>query len=336
MFRITFVALSLGMLTSCGAETEPASIDQLVSEMNQRIETITRSEAVNDIIPRFNQGKSLGCFNAEFKVHENINPELKHGIFSQPATYPARLRFANATQQNDSKKDLRGLSIKLSGIEAAPLYGNPGEQDFLLNSYPALFAATPEDFAKFIKARQNGKVFLYFLNPLDLHLYSLWIVIKAREKINSPFDIRFWSTTPYQLGEKDHHVVKYSVTPCSDYRTKKVVSAGKNQLRAAMKAHLRKNSGCFNFGVQLRTDPDAMPIEDAAVIWDEKVSPFQTVATITFHDQNFASQDSLNHCETMDFNPWQSTAPHRPLGRMNEVRRAVYSRAAHLRGSETP
>ena len=77
-----------------------------------------------------------------------------------------------------------------------------------------------------------------------------------------------------------------------------------------------------------------MPIEDASVIWDEDVSPFRTVATITISNQDFDNQASLAACERASFNPWQSLAAHEPLGRMNAVRRLVYANAAKLRNKE--
>lgn len=310
------------------------TIDQIVAEMTRRIEAVTLAEAENNIIPRFNQPKTVACVNAEFRVHDNIPKELRQGIFSKPASYPAKLRFANATKRDDSKKDMRGLSIRLSNVEGSVLWGEPGFQDFVLNSYPALFVATPEDFLAFIRARQEDNKLSFFLNPFDPHLKSLWIVFKASKKLLSPLDIRYWSTVPSRLGESGDQVVKYSMIPCSDYKTTQVVNAGENQLRAAIKSHLQQAPACFDFAVQKQTDPDAMPIEDASVIWDELVSPFQTVATLTIENQDFDNPESLASCERSSFNPWQSLAAHEPLGRMNEVRRLVYANAAKLRNKE--
>ena len=90
---------------------------QLVDEMSQRIKAIMVAETENNIVSRFNQAKTIACLKAEFRVHDDIPEELKQGIFSRPATYPARLRFANATERDDSKKDIRGLSIRLSNVE---------------------------------------------------------------------------------------------------------------------------------------------------------------------------------------------------------------------------
>jgi catalase len=309
------------------------AIEQLVADMSERIAAITLGETKNHIIPRFNQPKTIACLNAEFRVHDDIPSELKQGIFSKPISYPAKLRFANATNWDDSKKDVRGLSIRLSNVEGSVLWGELGLQDFVLNSYPALFVATPEDFLDFISARQRGKVgmLLFFLNPLNPHLKSLLTVLKSRKHHLSPFDVRYWSTVPYRLGELGNQVVKYSVIPCSDYKTSEAVNVGENQLRGAIKAHLQQSPAYFHFAVQLQTSTETMPIEDASVIWDEQVSPFQTVATIKIENQDFDNPESLSNCERSRFNPWQCLAAHEPLGRMNQVRRLVYANAAQFR-----
>jgi len=307
------------------------SIDQLVSEMEKCIQAITLAEAENGIIPRLNQPKTIACLNAKFRVHEDIPDEFKHGVFATAKSYPAKIRFANATEKDDSKKDMRGFSIRLSDVEGTVLWGEPGYQDFILNSYPALFVATPEDFLTFLKARQNNRKALFFINPFDLHLKSLWIALKARKKHLSLFDVRFWSTVPSRLGETGNQVVKYSVIPCSDYKTNQVVEPGEHQLRAAKKAHLQQGPACFHFAIQKRENFATMPIEDASVIWDEGASPFQIVATITIDAHDFDSPEALDNCEKCSFNPWQSLAAHEPIGRMNEVRRLVYANAANFR-----
>lgn len=322
-------------IAGCNSDKSEVTIDQLVAEMTRRVEAITLAEAENSVIPRFNQAKTVGCLKADFRVHEDIPIALKQGIFSKPASYPVLLRFANAVNRDDSEKDIRGLSIKISNVDGPVLWGEPGVQDFLLNSYPALFVATPEDFLSFIRARQEDKKIRFFVNPFDSHMKSLWIVSKARKKHLSPLDIRYWSTVPFRLGEKGSQVVKYAVTPCSNYKTaNNAVNAGEDQLRAAIRSHLQQGPACFHFGVQKQTDPEVMPIEDASVIWDETISPFRKVATITINNQDFDHPASLADCERSSFNPWQSLAAHQPLGRMNEVRRLVYANAAKLRNKE--
>ena len=312
---------------------ERATTEQLVTEMNRRIESIMLREEQDGVVPRFNQPKTVACVEGEFNVHEDVPADLRHGVFAAPGTYPAFFRFANATDSDDSEKDIRGLSIRLSNVGGPVLWGEPGHQDFLLNSYPALFVATPEDFLSFIRARQEDSELRFFLSPFDPHLKSLWILFKARQRHLSPLDIRYWSTVPFRLGQQGGQAVKYSVTPCSQYRTTEAVDPGANQLRSAVSAHLRQAPACLHFGVQRQTDPESMPIEDASVVWDEDQSPFRTVATIRIPPQEVEGRGLLERCEQSAFNPWQGLAAHAPLGRMNTVRREVYAAAAALRAN---
>ncbi len=333
--RAGAAAAMLCVLAGCSTtgETPPMPVYELATEMSRRIETITLRDRQGDRVPRFNQAKTVACVTAEFKVHAEIPNELRHGVFADARSYPAYLRFANATQADDAARDIRGLSIRLSDVDAEVLWGEPGKQDFLLNSYPALFVATPEEFLAFIRAREQGDELGFFLNPFDPHLKALWTVFRARARHLSPLDIRYWSTVPFRLGEHTGQAVKYSVTPCSTYQTEVAVNPGKDQLRSAVVEHLRQAPACLHFGVQLQTDPEAMPIEDASVVWDEDQSPFIPVATITIPDQAVDDVDVLARCERSRLNPWQSLPAHAPLGRMNAVRRQVYDAAADVRNA---
>ena len=334
------------MMTAC-SDTSPAveDVDKLVAEMSQRVQATTEMEKRGELIPRYNQPKTIACLSGEFSVADDVPQELRHGLFETAASYPVVARFASASKWDDSEKDIRGLSLHVTGVEGETLWGDTGAQDFLFNSYPALFVATPEEFLGFMRARQTGKkmsLAKFFLSPYDPHIKSLITVLKARKKHDSPLDIRYWSTVPSALDNRlqeestpgaDTQAVKYSVTPCSQYKTVSTVEPGENQLRAAIKAHLQEAPACFEFGVQPQIDPHIMPVEDASVIWDEDVSPFVTVATLTFEAQDMDSAASLEQCERQSFNPWQSLPAHTPLGRMNAVRKAVYATGAYQRAN---
>jgi len=306
-------------------------IDQLANGMIQLIKEIQNDRDPEGEVKRFNQGKSLGCFNAEFEVEDNLPAELKKGLFQAPGRYKSLVRFASASTFDDNEKDLRGMSVKVFDVAGESLTGTNGEQHFLLNSYPALFVDTPETFYKFIQATYKDERLKFFINPLDSHLKSLWIVFKARANHTSPFDIRFWSTTPFALGE---NVVKYSVKPCSTESSELPDSLTENYLRDSMEKHLSRASVCFDFMVQLQTDEEEMPIEDASVIWDEDDSAFQKVARIEIESQDFRGSEMMAACEKTNFNPWQSLPEHKPLGRMNLVRNKVYSVISRFRMGE--
>lgn len=328
-FPTALFALLIGMLSGNAVADD---IDQLANGMIQLIKEIQNNRDPGGKVTRFNQGKSLGCLDAEFEVEDNLPPDLAIGLFRKPGRYESQVRFASASTFDDSEKDLRGMSIKIFGVGGESLTGINGEQHFLLNSYPALFVDTPETFYKFIQATYKDERWKFFVNPLDSHFKSLWIIYKARANHTSPFDIRYWSTTPFALG--DGNTVKYSVKSCSSVTSELPDSLTENYLRDAMEQHLSRAVVCFDFMVQLQTNDKDMPIEDASVIWDEEDSAFRKVARIKIEPQDFRGSKALAACEKTDFSPWQSLPEHKPLGRMNQVRKKVYSVISRFRHGE--
>ncbi|MES2624976.1 MAG: catalase family protein [Pseudomonadota bacterium] len=332
-----FMLLGLtGALQSCsgedlapGEESSNSNEAEITDQMIAAIKTITESRAANGVVPRLNQAKSLGCLNADFTVEPNLPDNLRHGLFAQPGRHRSMVRFANASEADDREKDFRGMSIKVFDVAGQPLWGQAGEQDFLMNSYPALFASNPEEFLSFIEATADDAMWKFFINPFNVD--SLAILLKGREKINSPFDIDFWSTTPYRLGPDATIAVKYAALSCTATPGEEPDDADENFLRTVMQQQLTTGGACFDFMVQFQQDPKEMPIEDASVIWDEEDAPYQKVATITFAAQDFSSNTALQDCDSQRFNPWQSLSEHRPVGGINRVRQAVYSEAGEFR-----
>src|SRR5690606_29103868 len=158
-------------------------------------------------------------------------------------------------------------------------------------SYPALFAENPEEFLAFIDATADGAIWKFFINPL--HWDAVKILLQGREVITSPFDIDYWSTTPYRLGPDESVAVKYSLRSCSAITSNMPATPHAFYLRENMRTHLEQGEACFNFMVQFQKDPVRMPIEDASVIWDEGISPFIKVATLTIGNQQFNDTPSL-------------------------------------------
>lgn len=312
-----------------GAEQPDDDEHEIAARLIESIKAVSRQRHPHGTMQRFNQAKGVACLEADFHVPDNLPSGLRQGLFAQPGHYRARLRFANASKNDDREKDFRGLSIKVFDVDGESLWGTSGLQDFVLNSYPALFAGRPEKFLDFVEATRDGAVWKFFANPLNWD--SLWIVLRGRRRITSPFEIAYWSTTPYRFGTDESVAVKYSVRPCSQTTSRTPANPGADYLSEAVADHLEREPACFDFMVQFQSDPESMPIEDASVVWDEAASPFQSVARITVQNQSFQTGEALADCERMSFNPWQSLAAHRPLGGINRVRRAVYAELADFR-----
>ena len=277
--------------------------------------------------------KAHGCVQAEFTVASNLPEELRVGIFEDERSYPAWIRFSNGsdTIQSDLKKDLRGMALKIIGIAGKKLLEDELDahtQDFLLLSHPIFPIKNVTDFHELVDDAIRLHLAWFFLKPFDSHLHEAMLFLRAMQHHVNPLDIRYWSTTPYLLGT---HAVKYSIKPTSPNITRMPAHPGDNHLCAVMKQQLAERNACFDFMVQLQTDPKTMPIEDASVLWDESLSPFRTVASITIPSQQFDSEAQMAFCENLSFTPWHSLPEHRPLGSINRARKDIYQELSTFR-----
>jgi hypothetical protein len=63
------------------------------------------------------------------------------------------------------------------------------------------------------------------------------------------------------------------------------------------------------------------------------LSPFVPVATVRVPAQSFESPAQIAFARQLRFNPWHTTAAHRPLGNQNRARRRIYEELAVVRQS---
>src|SRR5687768_3539011 len=192
---------------------EAGVVEQMVAEMKfQLLKLYPSGGTLRQAHPKMH-----GNVQAEFIVEPNLPDELKIGIFKTSNTYPCRIRFSNAhsTLQPDTKKDVRGMAIKLFNVHGEKLLINETDnlqQDFLLISSNTFIARNLAQFHKTIKAVTSGKLFTYFINPL--HWGVLIRTLKSFITCRHVLEIPYWSTTPYQFGDITR-AVKYHVRPSS-------------------------------------------------------------------------------------------------------------------------
>ena len=322
-------------------ENPPAGEDKVIAEVIQCSMGVLNKET--DPVQRQQHPKSHGCVKAEFIV-ENVPEECRFGIFREPHRYPAFIRFSNGSMkaQPDSEGDVRGMAIKLLGVEGEKLLEEERQaqtQDFILINHPVLFLKDAQDSLDFAKAVQMAKKMpLKALKPLPLLLMyvpSHWKqfgILKTIQKkpVTNPLQIQYWSTTPYKLG---HHAIKFSVKPSVTESNIPIAPnlESANFLREVMVEHLSRQEVCFDFLVQLQKDPDRMPIEDATAEWSETDSPFIKVATIRIPMQTFDTEERRRFDESLSFNPWHALPEHQPLGGVNRARKHVYQAIAATR-----
>ena len=288
---------------------------------------------------RFERGgntKTHGIVRGEFIVHDNLRPELRHGIYAQPRTYRAWVRFSGPgpyITPDIEDVGFMSISIKLMGVPGPKLMEEEKfTQDMFGISTPTFVTPDTKANAQLqIESLKNAQIF-YFLNlhrshVLDLIMQSLWIKTQS-----SPFEAPYFSCVPYLLGEEQ--AMQYSVWPKSTRRTpipRLPLRPPDNYLRAAMVDSLAERDVEFDIRLQRQTDPHLMPIENNAVLWPERLSPRESVATLRIPRQKFDSPAQMDFARLLSYNPWHSIPEHRPLGNQNRARRRMYAELSKLR-----
>jgi hypothetical protein len=94
------------------------------------------------------------------------------------------------------------------------------------------------------------------------------------------------------------------------------------------------NAGEWELRVQLNTDLEKMPIEDASVEWPEDLSPYVVVARVRIGSQTGWSEERSQVVDDgLSFDPWHGLEAHRPLGGVMRARKAVYPASAAFRSA---
>ncbi|SOB86675.1 Catalase [Sphingomonas guangdongensis] len=295
--------------------------------------------------------KGHGIARGTLTVADDLPPELAQGLFAHGGTFEAVLRFStNAGDILDDSISLpRGLAIKVLGVEGDRLPGSEGDgtQDFVMANAPAFAAADPKQFLGNLKllakttdkAEGAKKLLSAFLRGAEAVVeavggQSAMLSTMGGAKPVHPLGATYYSQTPFRYGE---HIAKFAVVPVSgirDFADETINASGRpDAIREAMNELLIEQGGTWELRVQLCTDLEKMPVEDASVVWDEEESPFRTVATITVEPQ-LAWQPGASDAteDKLSFMPWHGLAAHQPLGGVNRARNDPYRMSAGYRG----
>lgn len=83
----------------------------------------------------------------KFNVKDGLPPHLAQGMFSQPRSYDAILRYSTLTPKlvPDNVAQPRGIGIKVFGVEGPKIWGEDKKtQDFTMNNCPVLDLRNPQ------------------------------------------------------------------------------------------------------------------------------------------------------------------------------------------------
>ena len=295
--------------------------------------------------------KTHGLLLGELTVEAGLPDAYAHGLFARPGTYPVVMRLSTTPGDilGDDVSTPRGMALKVVGVSGARVDGSEHDvtQDFVLVNGPVFASPTAKKFlggAKVLaattdKAPNLKRLFSAAARGAEHALEAVGgqsATIKALggHPETHPLGETYFSQAPILYGR---HMAKVQVAPVAPALT---ALAGRevdlkhrpDGLRDAVVEHFASAGGAWEVRVQLCTDLDTMPIEDASVEWPQDASPYVTVARLSAAPQKAYGEELARHIdEGMQFNPWHALAAHRPLGSIMRARKAVYAMSKRFR-----
>ena len=227
------------------------------------------------------------------------------------------------------------MAIKLIGVpgdKILPEARDAQTQDFVMINHPVFFVDKSADYLKLTHIPKDSNPVNKVKQLVAIGLKSALIASTIEKlKIASPLESRYWSMSPYRLGDPPHkQAIKFSARPHLPVSSQVPDHPKQSYLRDAMSEHLAVANAIFDFEIQPRTSPN-MSVENSRDEWPESDAPFTKVATITIPQQKCDTPGRDRLSEDLVFSPWHALPQHRPLGALNRMRRIVYQASSKMR-----
>lgn len=340
-------------------ETPAADEAQVIAELNETLLGMSKTMAEHTGKGlRSVHAKSFGLLRGTFEVLPGLPPALAQGLFAAPAQYDLIARFSTppAEELDDRVSLPRGMSLKVIGVPGERLPGSEADstQDFLMVDGPVFNAPDAKHFLGSLKMlasttdkAEGGKramsVLLRGAGTVlgAVGIESPTITSMGGHKQTEPLGETFYTQVPMRFGS---YIAKLSAVPVGasltalkDKPLPDELADDPDGLRGSINAFFASNDDAeWELRVQLNTDLEKMPIEDASVEWPEDLSPYVAVARIRIPRQTGWSEErSAAVDDGLSFSPWHGLAAHQPLGGVMRARKAVYPPSVAFRGSVT-
>ena len=286
--------------------------------------------------------KSHGILTGVLTVRPDLPQELTQGIFKAGRQYEvvARLSSAPGNMHADGERTIKGFALKVMGVDGA------GTQDFVMANLPILpfgtvvaYLAFQRDMEERVARKETAAVVVpEIANAAAVVLEAVGLPNRTLEALGA--------TAHHILGETFHtmaalrfgdYVAKVSVAPESENVTAltgQSVDIGESDsvYRDLVVDFFRRQGAAYTLRVQMCSDLETMPVEDASVEWSSEVSPFLTLGTVWFPVQEaYSPGRRVYGDDVLSFNPWRGVAAHRPLGSIMRSRKAAYEASTRFR-----
>ena len=328
---------------------EAEVIDGIIATMTRESRTVAERDGQT---VRASHAKSTGLLKGTLTVLPGLPEPLRQGLFASADSYPVLLRFAQGPGEklSDSVSTHRGVSIKVLGVDGPKLPGHDAAtQDFVFATGAAFPQSGASTFLTAIKGIQKGTG---LPEAVKQAVSSVSRVTNAAFQAlgtdsptfgffghtkRNPLADAYFSQAALRYGD---YIAKMGLFPVSPELVAMVdqtldTGADPDAFRHAVVDHMRVLGAEFELRVQLCTDLDAMPVENASVPWPEDQSPYTVVARVSIPAQDaYSAARQAYFDEILSFQPAHALAAHRPLGSLMRARLKTYQALSSYRHAQ--
>jgi hypothetical protein len=314
-------------------ETVPADEAQKFERYAEILRDLQRKNANGSAPNRALHAKGNLGLTAEFTVLPDLPEHARVALFGKAATYRAYVRYSNGSgkQQPDRTGDVRGIAIKLLGVEGKKLIPgmeNALTQDFLLIHTSHTPVKNADEFVALVQGVSALPLGLFgFMGKVGVGR-AFQILGQANKGIGvrmaSVATTPYFSAVPIQFG---NYAIHYALKPTASASADAKVGDGRDYLGDELITRVRQGPVSYDFQVQFYVDAQKTPIEDSSVEWKEQDSPFVTVGRLTIPQQDPTSEKGKKvsaFVEKLSFDPWHALTQFKPLGNMMRARNHAY------------
>lgn len=329
-------------------EDEQKTINEIIESMT-RLSGRTKEKYGHNV--RVSHAKSHGLAVGELTVSDNLPEYLAQGLFAKGGSYPVIVRLANVPGEviPDAVNTQRGFAFKILGVEGTKIKEDDEQhtQDFVLDT--GSYFPLPDAKAFLLQHRMIEHAPQMPTVVKEVVSTVARVTNEALNKIGAdsakldffgdsrlhPMAEAYYSQAAMRYGK---YIARLAVVPTSDKQkelAQKDVEVDsykdKNALRTATVNYLRENDAEFDVQIQLCTNLEDMPVENANKDWDQKESAYQTVARIRLPKQEAYSEARQTYVEALSFSPAHCLEEFRPLGSIQRARLQAYPVQSRIR-----
>ena len=325
---------------------EAETVAKIIASMTREGET---TAARYGHAVRVSHAKSTALLKGELRPLADLPEPYRQGLFASPDPHPVAIRMAQGPGEllKDDVSTHRGMALKVFGAQGPKLPGHDADtQDFVLATGPVF---PNPDAASFLTSMHQLEAGTHAPEAVKHAVSSTAKVLGGAlesigvksptldffgHKPHHPLAEPYFSQAAIRYGAYVGKVGVYPSSPNLVALADAMIDVGQDPdaFRHAVVAFFAREAATFDLRVQLCTDLDSMPVEDASVPWPEDASPYRTVARITVPVQDaYSSARQKYFDDVLSFRPAHSLAAFRPLGSVMRARLQTYVALSEFR-----